>query len=91
MRAIDYSFQPITAGAIRRTEAEMNVKELPRLVRSWVDFIVGWALWLAVTLLIILFAAAIIRMLGYSIPFVPKIDVQPLVWAAGFVYLIGKR
>jgi hypothetical protein len=69
----------------------MNVKELPPLVRSWVDHIAGWILWLAVTLLIILFAAYVIRMLGYSIPVIPRIDVQPLVWAAGFVYLIGKR
>lgn len=69
----------------------VNAKEVASAVRGWVDYILGWALWLAVAALMILFIGYVARTFGYAIPMIPKVDVQPLTWAAGFVYLIGKR
>ena len=69
----------------------MTPAQVAAQIRGWVDYIVGWALWLAVTALIILFVGYVARTLGYAIPMLPKTDITPLVWAAGFVYLIGKR
>jgi hypothetical protein len=59
--------------------------------RSWVDYIVGWLIWIAATALAITFAASVARMWGLSIPFVPRAEFLQLVYAAGAVYLIGKR
>lgn len=65
--------------------------EVASQIRGYIDYAIGWALWLAVTALLILFVGYVARTMGYAIPMIPKTDIQPLVWAAGFVYLIGKR
>ena len=69
----------------------MKPAEAASVIRGYIDYALGWALWLAVTALLILFCGYVARSMGYAIPMIPKTDIQPLVWAAGFVYLIGKR
>jgi hypothetical protein len=59
--------------------------------RSWVDYIVGWIIWIAATALAVTFASSVARMWGLSVPFVPRAEFLQLVYAAGAVYLIGKR
>ena len=69
----------------------MKIKEAVADIRGWVDYAISWAMWIATTVLALLFLAAVARLAGYAPPFIPRVDITPLVWAAGFVYLLGKR
>ena len=62
----------------------------PQKIRSYINDAITLALWVATTILVIFFVTHVIRMTGVIVPYVPKVDITPLVWAAGFTYLLKR-
>lgn len=59
-------------------------------LRGWIDYIVGWAFWIAVTALAIVFIATVAQKFGFSSRLFPTMPELSLLYLAGVAYLIKR-
>lgn len=68
----------------------MTGPQVATLIRSWVDYLVGWIYWAAVVAVTLLFAAAAARAFGARLPYVPTVSEVVLAYLAGAAYLLRR-
>ena len=72
------------------TTGTQQMAVTPQKIRAYINDGITLALWVATTILVIFFVVHVVRMTGVNVPFVPKVDITPLVWAAGFTFLLKR-
>lgn len=68
----------------------MTGSQIAAQIRSWGDFIAGWAYWVAALALTALFVAAVAKAFGFRVPSVPTISETALLYLAGAAYLLRR-
>lgn len=72
----------------------MNATQTVNQIRSWIDYIAGWILWLCWIGIVILAAGTILQQTGARLPFVtlrlPSMQPLTLCYLAGAIWLLKK-
>lgn len=68
----------------------MTPAQIAAQIRSWGDFIAGWAYWIAALALTAMFVAAVAKAFGVRLPSVPTLSDTALLYLAGAAYLLRR-
>ena len=68
-----------------------NINDAISTARSWFDWVLGIAFWLAITAVTIVFIHQVAKDWGFSTRYIPLVDYGRLIYAAGIIYLLRGR
>ena len=72
----------------------MTANQIASQIRSWVDYIAGWILWLCWVGVVVIAAGTVLKETGFKIPFVqlrlPSLGLTNLCYLAGALWLLKK-